>query len=139
MKVVFEQVLEQSPEMVWAVVQDFTAVPWMTGPSNVIESDHEGHLARLLEFGEGSGVAPIVEYLLDVNANRRTLEYGVLKHPLIPVDGYRAVIEVETVDDATLLRFTGSFDDPEDPDQVRQMLLGAYQMMAQGIDGYLRD
>lgn len=138
MKVVFEEILDQSPERVWALVRDFTAVPWLAGPSNVSESEYEGRLARVLEFGEGSGIEPIVEYLLDVNPKRRTLQYGVVRNPFVPVDGYRAVIEVETAGDATLLRFTGSFEESGDPDQVRQLLLGAYQMMAQGIGAHLR-
>jgi len=139
LKVVFEEILDHSPERVWAVVQDFTAVPWLAGPSNVSESEYEGCLARVLEFGEEAGIEPIVEYLLDVDPKRRTLQYGVVRNPFVPVDGYRALIEVEATGDATRLRFTGSFEEPGDPDQVQQLLLGAYQMMAQGIGAYLRD
>ena len=140
MEVTFETVIAHPPEKVWALLADFTNLQWLPGPSKVTEGLHDGYPARVLHFEEGAGVDPIVEYLFSVDPQSMRLEYGVIRNPFVPVDGYRAEVNLCVSDKGSALRFTGRFErpeDPEDPEQVEQMLLGAYQMMTTSIDAYL--
>ena len=137
MEVTFETIIAHPPEKVWALLADFTNLQWLPGPSKVTEELHDGYPARVLHFEEGSGVDPIVEYLFSVDPQSMRLEYGVVRNPFVPVDGYRAEVNLCVSDKGSALRFTGRFECPEDPEQVEQMLLGAYQMMATSIDAYL--
>jgi hypothetical protein len=140
MEVTFESVIAHPPEKVWALLADFTNLQWLPGPSKVTEGLHDGYPARVLHFEEGTGVDPIVEYLFSVDPQSMRLEYGVVRNPFVPVDGYRAEVNLCVSDKGSALRFTGRFErpeDPEDPEQVEQMLLGAYQLMTTSIDAYL--
>ena len=137
MEVTFETVIAHPPEKVWALLADFTNLQWLPGPSKVTEGLHDGYPARVLHFEEGAGVDPIVEYLFSVDPQSMRLEYGVVRNPFVPVDGYRAEVNLCVSDKGSALRFTGRFERPEDPEQVEQMLLGAYQMMTTSIDVYL--
>ena len=51
------------------------------------------------------------------------LQYGVVRNPFVPVDGYRAEVNVCVSGKGSMLRFTGRFERPEDPEQVEQALL----------------
>ena len=137
MEVTFESVIAHPPGKVWALLADFTSLQWLPGPRNVTEGLHDGCTARVLHFDEGSGVDPIVEYLLSVDPSSMRLQYGVVRNPFVPVDGYRAEVNVCVSGKGSTLRFTGRFERPEDPEQVEQMLIGAYQMMTTSIEAYL--
>lgn len=137
MEITFESVIAHPPEKVWALLADFTNLQWLPGPSKVTDGLHDGYPARVLHFDEDSGVDPIVEYLLSVDPRSMLLEYGVVRNPFVPVDGYRAEVNVCVSGKGSTLRFTGRFEQPEDPEQVEQMLLGAYQLMTTSIDAYL--
>ena len=72
------------------VLGEFTDLKCLRGPEYVTTGKHESQLARILHSQSGSGIDPIIEYLLSNDDELMVFEYGVVKHAFVPVEGYRA-------------------------------------------------
>ena len=119
-----------SADAFWKILGAFTRIDWLVGAGNYRVGEHEGLAARILGLD-----APIVEFLLGCDQERRELRYGVVKNPFVPVDNYRATVTVEPGDGGCLVHFRSTFDLDEVPlAQVSEMLTAAYRMMAGQID-----
>ena len=117
----------------WEVLRAFTEIDWLVGAGNYRVAEHEGRTARILSMD-----APIVEFLLGCDDERRDLRYGVVKNPFVPVNNYQAAVTVEPSSGGCVVRFSATFDLDEVPlGQVNEMLRVAYRMMANRIDGQL--
>ena len=129
----FEHDSAHSADAVWGVLGKFTQIDWMVGEGNYSTAEHDGREARVLKMA-----TPIVEYLIACDDDKRKLSYGVVKNAFVPVDNYTATVRVTALTAGCRVSFQAEFDLDEVPlDQVRQMLTGAYQMMANQIDAKL--
>lgn len=132
--------LDCSPVEVWHVLGKFTDLNWLPGPAYVTTGEHEGQLARILHFQSGSGVDPIIEYLLSKDDELMTFEYGVVKNVFVPVEGYRARVSVSAVETGAEISFTGTYTEQDSHhDEVNTMLKGAYQMMGECVGRYVSE
>jgi hypothetical protein len=129
--------IDQEASVVWRLLREFTEIPWMMGVQEVSAGNYQGHIARMLHM---PGIEPITEYLLDLDDEQQSLQYGVVKNPFVPVDGYKATIAVNCDDGQTQLSFSSSYEQGDQAaEEITQMLEGFYQMMATSIDTYLQD
>ncbi len=129
--------IDHDTQVVWGLLRAFTEIPWMLGLEEVTVGSHEGQVARLLHM---PGIDPITEYLLDLNEANQTLQYGVVKNPFVPVDGYQATIRARESNGGTQLTFDSTYElDGQSDEDVSQMLQGFYQMMATSLDTYLQN
>jgi hypothetical protein len=128
------------PIDVWHVLGEFTDLKWLPGPESVTIGEHEGQLARILHFQSGSGIEPIIEYLLSKDDQLMTFEYGVIKHAFVPVEGYRARVSVSALELGAEISFTGTYTERvSQQDEVNAMLKGAYQMMGECVGRYVSE
>ena len=128
--------LDHDAKVVWHLLREFTDIPWMMGVQEVTTGIHEGKVARLLHM---PGIEPITEYLISLDDEQQSLQYGVVKNPFVPVDGYQATISVNSEAGKAQVMFSSSYDlGDQSAEDVSQMLQGFYQMMATSIDNYLQ-
>ena len=120
-------------EEFWRILGAFFEIDWLVGAGNYTVGEHDGRPARILSMQ-----TPVVEYLLGVDDEMKELRYGVLKNAFVPVDGYEASVSVEALPVGCSVTFNATFELDEEPlERVREMLSGAYQMMASQIDNLL--
>ncbi|QLL08899.1 SRPBCC family protein [Mycobacterium vicinigordonae] len=131
--------LESSAASVWAVLADFGSVEWIPGLKEVqVEGRGPGMCRRI----KGSGDTPIVETLLWIKPEARTLAYEITDNPL-PVSRFVAVASVSESgigDPSGGSTVVWEIDyEPDGDDAVaREAIEAVYGMMADWIDDYTR-
>lgn len=112
--------VEQSPDEVWAVVGDFGRLAeWSPGiDSCTVEGQDRTIVTGGMEF---------VERLVHRDEATRTLVYGVLPSGVMPITRHEATVAVEPAGSGSLVSWSFEIE----PDQLTDVLLGAYQ---QGLD-----
>ncbi|OBI85677.1 SRPBCC family protein [Mycobacterium asiaticum] len=130
--------LEAPAGTVWAILADFGKVEWIPGVGEVeVDGDGPGMCRRI----GGSGATPVVETLLWVKPESRSLAYEITDNPL-PVRKFVAVATVsEAVEDVSQ-RSTVAWEIDYEPDgddtAAREAIDAVYGMMADWIDDYAR-
>lgn len=130
--------LKAPAEAVWAVLADFGKVEWIPGVGEVeVDGDGPGMCRRI----GGSGATPVVETLLWMKPESRSLAYEITDNPL-PVRKFVAVATVsEAVEDVSQ-RSTVAWEIDYEPDgddtAAREAIDAVYGMMADWIDDYAR-
>lgn len=130
--------LEAPAGTVWAILADFGKVEWIPGVGEVeVDGDGPGMCRRI----GGSGATPVVETLLWMKPESRSLAYEITDNPL-PVRKFVAVATVsEAVEDVSQ-RSTVAWEIDYEPDgddtAAREAIDAVYGMMADWIDDYAR-
>lgn len=130
------QQLEAPADRVWAVLADFGKVGWIPGVGEVeVDGEGPGMCRRI----GGSGGAPVVETLLWVKPEVRSLSYEITDNPL-PVRRFVAVASVSEPTSEASGGSTVAWDIEYEPDgddaAAREAIEAVYGMMAGWIDEY---
>lgn len=127
----YEHQSPHSQARLWGIFGDFLDVSWLPGPDRVVVGEYDGKEARFLVIDHEM----IVEYLLEMDKPGRRLRYGVLKNLYVPVHDYEAELRVTKDGKGAKVSFKAQFNLADVPEEeVRQMLMGAYQLMAESAD-----
>ena len=127
----YEHQSTYSQARLWEVFGNFLDVSWLPGPDRVVVGEYDGREARFLVIDHEM----IVEYLLEMDEPGHRLRYGVLKNLYVPVHDYEAELRVTKDGKGAKVSFKAQFNLADVPEEeVRQMLSGAYQLMAESAD-----
>jgi len=89
--VVLERNLAAPADRLWAVLRDFGDVSWIP-PAGKVDVDGDGPGMR--RHIHGSGGDPVVERLLDLDDEARTLRYCIEGDSPLPVSSYVGTVTV---------------------------------------------
>lgn len=122
--------IDASSDIIWALLADFADVSWIPVAGDVtVEGDGPGMTRRI----GGSGAQPIVETLLWLRPDKRTLAYAIENNPLAP-GRFEATVAVDG-DDPTIAKWDIEYESGDDDAATREGIEVVYQMIAD----WLRD
>ena len=117
---------------VWALLADFGNVSWIPMAGDVAV-DGSGPGMRRHIHGGGSG--PIVERLVSVEPDERTLCYSIDENNPLPVHRYEATVRVSPVGDGrTAIAWDVSFEPSGDEGQAASAIGAIYEVMATWLE-----
>ena len=129
--IVVSKQLTVSPDALWAVLADFADVSWIPGsPAVAVDGAGPGMTRRI----QGSDGDQIVETLLWVKPEKRTLSYEITNSPL-PVARFQAVVRVTEGNGADpgagcVVIWDVDYEPEGDDTSARGAIDGVYAMMA---------
>jgi hypothetical protein len=130
--VVVERDVAAPADKVWAVLRDFGAVGWIPPAGKVgVEGDGPGMCRRIHGTGDGE---PVVERLLSLDDDTRTLRYRIEENNPLPVSSYVGTVTVadraagSDGPGGATLRWAAEFAPTGDEDEARtvvELVVGA--------------
>ena len=117
---------------VWALLADFGNVSWIPMAAGVVV---EGSGPGMLRHIRGAGAEPVVERLVSIEPERRTLAYSIDRNNPMPVSRYEATVRLTADGDRrSVIRWDVSFDPTgQEPDAVAAIEM-IYEMMAAWLE-----
>jgi hypothetical protein len=119
--------ISAAADKVWAILADFADVSWIPITGEVhVEGDGPG----MRRFIGGSGAAPVVETLLWIKPEQKSLSYEIADNPL-PVSRFEAVVTVSDAGGtASTVTWDVDYDPVGDESEARGAVELVYAMMA---------
>lgn len=115
---------------VWALLRAFDDLTWIPGAGTVdVEGDGPGMRRHI-----AAGGSSIVERLVSIDDETRTLAYSIDEDNPLPVTRYEAVATVEQTENGSTITWAVDFD-AADEDAAIEGIEAIYDLMA----GWLQD
>lgn len=119
---------------VWAVLADFGDLSWIPPVQDVeVTGDGPGMTRRIT----GTGPEPVLERLIEIDEESRTLRYSIDENNPIPVTRYEAVNSVAEAEDGCTVTWTADYDIAEGGDD--ETVTGTIELIYGAMAGWLAD
>ncbi len=116
---------------VWDILRRF-GLPYLAGFPYTLEGEGPG-ARRAFDLPGGR----MVEQLVALDEDARTLEYTILESPW-PVKDYRALIQVREQQDGTLVAWSAEFTSHgADESTTQRIIAGTFKMNLKALDDFL--
>jgi len=117
---------------VWSMLADFGNVSWIPVAGEVVVEGSGPGMRRRIPGGAGT---PIVERLVSIAPDERTLRYSIDENNPLPVHRYEATARVSPAEDGrATICWDVSFEPAGDEAHAKQAIVAIYDLMATWLE-----